>query len=597
MVPQEVNHWLQAHYSRPLVDQQWLDDCYDWITGPDGKNLSPDTSMPEILAEIEVQLLSSDLSASTQLGTGLPVDAPTMGQTRLTGPPVLVSIASITEIGYSALSLQRTKEAREERIAAGEIEVETEDGEEEGEGVRAVGGRIPRYQRGMLQFEITDGNVTIKAIEYKRIAALELGVTPLGYKILLKNTRIVSGTAFLEPETIEIKGYCDADLDAFRDQIFSRNLRSRLGQPEPIEEEGQENANPPQPPAQVHANPIQPVPNPPPPAPQPARAALREVLVPSSSNAGHHVDEHRHDDDELQPHRRKVPHRSPEPDAPPRPQDDPSRSVYFSGPSTSAPHNRELQNALHLSPSRVTTTFIKPERGFIGDLDLLGLVGGRTIGTGVDKGKAKANPAPAAKRIELEWGAAGTLGFAATGKDIPEPARQAGGNSKPDGRTIGDDPGSDFDYFGVDPFDDATLAGLDLDKVENEAKRAIASAQSESSSSKASSQRNQPSMITSSSDIIEIDDDDDMHGFASGSGSADHIIEVDVEDDDKENVPVPTRHVRQRVAAFPTVDEEDAVASRSAARGSQGVRSGSQRTRSQRPVSQDLGVIEISDSD
>ena len=44
-------------------------------------------------------------------------------------------------------------------------------------------GPIPRYPRSMLQFRISDGSTEIDAIEYRKIPELELGETPLGYKV------------------------------------------------------------------------------------------------------------------------------------------------------------------------------------------------------------------------------------------------------------------------------------------------------------------------------------------------------------------------------------------------------------------------------
>lgn len=44
-------------------------------------------------------------------------------------------------------------------------------------------GPVPKYPRGMLRLELSDGFTTVEAVEYRSIPQLELGVTPLGYKV------------------------------------------------------------------------------------------------------------------------------------------------------------------------------------------------------------------------------------------------------------------------------------------------------------------------------------------------------------------------------------------------------------------------------
>lgn len=156
--------------------QEWLQACYDWVLAE--KSLNPATQMQRVLEEVEKQLLSSDLRDSMLHGTGIPShvahsDTP---NSRLAGP-ILVQIESVTDIGVSAYNLNKTRQIREERFAAGE--------REEGEGDNEVEeeGPIPEYPRSMLRFEIGDGSTTMRAMEYRRIPELKLGRTPLGYKV------------------------------------------------------------------------------------------------------------------------------------------------------------------------------------------------------------------------------------------------------------------------------------------------------------------------------------------------------------------------------------------------------------------------------
>ena len=114
-------------------------------------------------------------------GTGLPRNVAELNNTKLQGLPILVEIVSMTEIGHSAFSLQNVRQARIEKAdlagLAGEEDENQEDGEE--------AGPVPKYPRSMLRFQLSDGATVLEAIEYRKIPELELGVTPLGYKVRL----------------------------------------------------------------------------------------------------------------------------------------------------------------------------------------------------------------------------------------------------------------------------------------------------------------------------------------------------------------------------------------------------------------------------
>lgn len=153
--------------------------------------LGPNT-LPELLTQIELQLLQSDLSASTLPNTGFPPDLPTLDYKRVMGLPVLVEIIAVTDIGHSAFSLQNTRQARLDKadlagLAAQRRERDGERGVGEGEpqGDEEDEGPIPKYPRGMLRFELSDGHTIIKAIEFRKIPELVLGELELGYKVRL----------------------------------------------------------------------------------------------------------------------------------------------------------------------------------------------------------------------------------------------------------------------------------------------------------------------------------------------------------------------------------------------------------------------------
>ncbi|TDL25791.1 hypothetical protein BD410DRAFT_765526 [Rickenella mellea] len=175
MVPQNIVQWISQNYPKPTVDPDWLEACYQWIL--DELHLNPASQLDEIIANVETQLLESDLGDSMLRGTGLPTNLAAQNNVRLRGPPVLVEIVSITEIASSAFSLlnvRQTRVDREDLAGLGEDDAAAEDE-----------GPIPRYPRGMLRMELSDGSVTLPAIEYRSLPQLQLGETPLGFKVYL----------------------------------------------------------------------------------------------------------------------------------------------------------------------------------------------------------------------------------------------------------------------------------------------------------------------------------------------------------------------------------------------------------------------------
>jgi RecQ-mediated genome instability protein 1 len=134
-----------------------------------------------LLDEVEHQILESSFTESMLPGTGLPTYSavPTTTMT-LEGLEIRVEIVSIMEIANSAFSLNQTRLAREERMKAGDVD----DGEGEGDIEVEGEGPMPRYSRGMLKLQLTDGTTVLPAIEYRLLPNLSLENTPLGYKVV-----------------------------------------------------------------------------------------------------------------------------------------------------------------------------------------------------------------------------------------------------------------------------------------------------------------------------------------------------------------------------------------------------------------------------
>ncbi|KAL5476545.1 hypothetical protein ACEPAI_3224 [Sanghuangporus weigelae] len=291
MAPIQVVRWIKQAYPKPAVNSEWLDACCTWIA--DEMHLNPATQTEAFTAEVENQLLESDLRDSMEPGTGLPRNARAMNNQRIQGSPhILVEVTAIMEVGHSAFNLHNVRQARIERADLAGLAQE--------EGAEDDEGPIPNYPRTMLRFEISDGTVTMPAIEYRSLPSLKLDETPLGFKLLLKDVLVRRGIIFLEPKGIVLKGHRNGDRDEFRERDFAHGLLRRMMKPIPqAQDQGEngpdENQPPPQgPPARAQA-----------PAAQ-ARIPLREISEPPEFRE----DAMDMDDEADLPRKRRIPNPS-----------------------------------------------------------------------------------------------------------------------------------------------------------------------------------------------------------------------------------------------------------------------------------------------
>ena len=154
-----------------VTAQEWLNECYNWVV--EEYHLDAAAQMDEIIRHIDVQLLESDLRDSMVPETGLPQVSADVKDTVIRGP-VLVQVLSIMDIGQSAFSLMNVRQARLERADMAGL-ARAEDDEDEGP--------IPSYPRSMLRLELTDGSISLPAVEHRRLPELKLGESKLGLKV------------------------------------------------------------------------------------------------------------------------------------------------------------------------------------------------------------------------------------------------------------------------------------------------------------------------------------------------------------------------------------------------------------------------------
>jgi RecQ-mediated genome instability protein 1 len=172
--------YVEVHADKShFASQGWLQQCYAWVI--EEHNLNPATDMGRIKEHVESQLLMSDLTDSMIHGSGLPDNLASLQKGSLSGPPILVQIMALTEIGHSAFSLMNVRQTKVDRadlsgLAHGDSEDEADEGP------------VPNYPRSMLQFELSDGEIKLNAIEYRKILQLDLENTPLGFKVRISST-------------------------------------------------------------------------------------------------------------------------------------------------------------------------------------------------------------------------------------------------------------------------------------------------------------------------------------------------------------------------------------------------------------------------
>ncbi|EGG07716.1 uncharacterized protein MELLADRAFT_62483 [Melampsora larici-populina 98AG31] len=252
-IPIPVINWFKSSYPTLNFEQEWLNQCYDYL-----KNHFELTNS-QLIKKIETQLLLSDLSSSTSsINSPLPLtisltnSLPNLPkQICLSDRGILVQIQSITEIAHSALSLESTYLKRKNHAQGRDRVLDLDDDD-------TLDRKEPiRFPRAMLKFELSDGHTSVNAIEYRRIDGLELGETPLGCKLLIKKVKVRRGILLLTPENTVVKGLQVEELDAQRDQIFQTSLDIRLGRPsdaadQPQAEDPAANAQPDQPPTNTN---------------------------------------------------------------------------------------------------------------------------------------------------------------------------------------------------------------------------------------------------------------------------------------------------------------------------------------------------------
>jgi len=171
---------VQERVADLYLAQEWTTAAVAWLQDQLSLDPNAEHASQDLLDNVDLQLLQSDLSDSALHHTGLPTRVQSMKNgviaTPATGGPILVQVLEMMEIGASAFNLMNVRQARIDGTDLSGLAVGTE--EEGGEGAKEA-----KYPRGMLSLMLSDGSVQVKAIEYRRLERLALGETPLGFKV------------------------------------------------------------------------------------------------------------------------------------------------------------------------------------------------------------------------------------------------------------------------------------------------------------------------------------------------------------------------------------------------------------------------------
>ncbi|KAL5503953.1 hypothetical protein ACEPAH_8025 [Sanghuangporus vaninii] len=569
MAPIQVVRWIKQAYPKPAVNSEWLDACCTWIA--DEMHLNPATQTEAFIAEVENQLLESDLRDSMEPGTGLPRNARAMNNQRIRGlPHILVEVTAIMEVGHSAFNLHNVRQARIERADLAGLAQE--------EGAENDEGSIPNYPRTMLRLEISDGTVTMPAIEYRSLPSLKLEETPLGFKLLLKDVLVRRGIIFLEPKGIVLKGHRNGDRDEFRERDFVHGLLRRMMKPIPqAQDQGEDRPDENQPPPQDPSARAQT------PAAQ-ARVPLREISEPPEFRE----DAMDMDDEADLPRKRRIPN--------PNTNNLPSSSTtrvsssasstntlvasHFFGTSSSAA-NDATATAIEATTQRLARV-LSPVRGDPIDITDSSMEDPVSFATRPSSTAAAGSSRPAQNiglgneiactRISYEE-------FEFDDDDEELDAAFLDEIAKVEKEALAKEARQTVSQAVSYSRDSSTVPSGSVGRTKREAERrsntpiAAAAVSSSSTATPASGvqrparptatnqatrsrARVQPHLsttMTSAATII-------TQSKASSFNAHDDVITIDDEDDDdKENVPIPKRRVRRRLSAFPPPPMPDDV--------------------------------------
>ncbi|TEB17150.1 hypothetical protein FA13DRAFT_1804426 [Coprinellus micaceus] len=196
---------VNTAYPCPRISQEWLRTTVQDRVNTHGHQA--DFNFPMLCQEISDAIEGSSFANITEPGSGLS-EWVTRDYTHvLLKGPVVLELVHLTDVGISAMTLEGVRQERERQIYLDRVghTSNSQEGRMQRE-LRWVRPELEPYPRRRLKLFLSDGSVELQAIELEHLPNLELGVTPMGTKVHLKDVEIVGGVACLRKKNVMVMG-------------------------------------------------------------------------------------------------------------------------------------------------------------------------------------------------------------------------------------------------------------------------------------------------------------------------------------------------------------------------------------------------------
>ncbi|KIJ05380.1 hypothetical protein PAXINDRAFT_93539, partial [Paxillus involutus ATCC 200175] len=162
------------NYLKPTIDPKWLSDCCQWISFE--HNIS---HFHRFIEHVELQVLRSYLEDSAVPGSGT-----TRAHEGRAGWPG-INRDPLRDHAVKRNDRTRTphRDSIEPSQASCNLLSDSRIHTTPRQQVEECEGPVPRFPRGVLMFELSNGCTTFSDIEFRSLAKLESGIMPLGHKV------------------------------------------------------------------------------------------------------------------------------------------------------------------------------------------------------------------------------------------------------------------------------------------------------------------------------------------------------------------------------------------------------------------------------
>ncbi|TEB25650.1 hypothetical protein FA13DRAFT_1637141, partial [Coprinellus micaceus] len=162
------------------------------------RGCEPEFTLAVYKREVDEAIRSTSFRDSAAPGTGLPNRINQGKVNDFIEGPITLELVHMTDIGVSALRLERVRQYREHRALMDRMghtvdppEEQSAPGSPRSDWQSAASSTADEYPRRRLKMFLSDGFLELQAIEIERLP-LELGTTPMGIKVQCIRVRVPS---------------------------------------------------------------------------------------------------------------------------------------------------------------------------------------------------------------------------------------------------------------------------------------------------------------------------------------------------------------------------------------------------------------------